>query len=99
MLASDPEALRCGSEFYRALDSTIAQNEERKTWRLPLPVLAIGGEMSVGAAVSATMKLAAEDVQTVILPECGHYPAEEAPEQMLSVLSTFLAPCTEHSNA
>ncbi|SNX66266.1 pimeloyl-ACP methyl ester carboxylesterase [Streptomyces sp. TLI_55] len=92
VLASDPEALRCSFEFYRALDSTIAQNEKRRTRPLSLPVLAIGGEMSVGAAVGATMKLGAEDVQTVVVPGCGHYPAEEAPEPMLSALSAFLAP-------
>ncbi|MFJ3027064.1 alpha/beta fold hydrolase [Streptomyces tendae] len=95
VLASDPEALRGSFEFYRALDSTIAQNEKRRTRRLSLPVLAIGGEMSVGAAVGATMESAAEDVRTVILPECGHFPAEEAPEQMLSALSTFLTPYRE----
>lgn len=95
VLASDPEALRCSFEFYRALDSTIAQNEKRRTRPLSLPVLAIGGELSLGAAVGATMRLGGADVQTVVLPECGHYPAEEAPEYMLSALSAFLAPYRE----
>ena len=43
------------------------QNEQRKTRRLTLPVLAIGGEESSGAGVRNTMKLVAEDVQTVVL--------------------------------
>ncbi|MBO1417357.1 alpha/beta hydrolase [Streptomyces sp. FH025] len=90
-LAADPEALRASFEFYRALDTTIAQNEERRVWRLSLPVLAIGGAENLGAAVGATMRLAAEDVESVVLPGCGHYPAEEAPEAMLSALTAFLA--------
>ncbi|MFE6161527.1 alpha/beta fold hydrolase [Streptomyces sp. NPDC056486] len=38
------------------------------------------------------MKLAADDVESLVLDECGHYPAEEAPEAMLSALTEFLAP-------
>ncbi|WP_392756134.1 alpha/beta fold hydrolase [Streptomyces sp. LN590] len=46
----------------------------------------------MGASVSETMKLAADDVESLVLPECGHYPAEEAPKAMLSALTAFLAP-------
>lgn len=91
-LAADPEALRCSFEFYRALDATIAQNRERSGRRLTLPVLAIGGAENLGAAVGATLEPVADNVETVVLPECGHYPAEEAPEAMLSALAAFLAP-------
>jgi hypothetical protein len=42
-LAADPDTLRGSFGAYRALDATIAQNERRKTRRLTLPVLAIGG--------------------------------------------------------
>jgi pimeloyl-ACP methyl ester carboxylesterase len=47
-LASDPDHLRGSFEFYRAIPTTIAQNEQRKTRRLTLPVLAIGGAESSG---------------------------------------------------
>src|SRR6266852_4333437 len=50
-LASDPEALRGSFELYRAFDTSIAQNEQRKTRRLTLPVLAIGGAESSGEGV------------------------------------------------
>lgn len=30
------------------------------------------------------------DHQSVIILDCGHYPAEEAPEAMLAALTTFL---------
>ncbi|BAC72885.1 hydrolase [Streptomyces avermitilis] len=92
ILAADPEALRSSFEFYRALDTTIAQNQRRQARRLSLPVLAIGGAENMGASVSETMKLAADDVESLVLPECGHYPAEETPEAMLAALTAFLAP-------
>jgi pimeloyl-ACP methyl ester carboxylesterase len=38
------------------------------------------------------MKLAADDVQSLVIPGCGHHPAEEAPEEMLEALTAFLAP-------
>ncbi|MEV2191872.1 hypothetical protein AB0I02_12875 [Streptomyces phaeochromogenes] len=31
-------------------------------------------------------------MESVVLPECGHYPAEEAPEVMLAALTAFLTP-------
>ncbi|MFD4658696.1 alpha/beta fold hydrolase [Kitasatospora sp. NPDC058444] len=92
LLAADAQALRCSFEFYRALDTTIAQNQRRATRRLSLPVLAIGGARNLGASVGATMKLAADDVESLVLPDCGHYPPEEAPEAMLAALTAFLAP-------
>jgi hypothetical protein len=47
-LASDPDALHGSFQLYRAFPATMAQNEQRKTRRLTLPVLAIGGAESSG---------------------------------------------------
>ena len=91
-LAADPDHLRGSFEFYRAIPTTSAQNEHRKTRRLTLPVLAIGGAECSGAGVGITMKLAADDVQALVIPGCGHWVAEQAPDQLLAALTTFLAP-------
>lgn len=40
-----------------------------------------------------------DDVESLVLSECGHYPAEEAPEAMLSALTAFLAPCRDRRTA
>jgi hypothetical protein len=48
LLAADPEALRGSFELYRAFPVSQAQNEQRKTRRLTMPVLAIGGAESFG---------------------------------------------------
>ena len=90
-LAASPEALHASFAIYRTLDATIAQNQQRTTRRLPMPVLGIGGGHSLAGQVADTMKLAADDVQTLVIPDCAHYPAEETPEETLTALTAFLA--------
>jgi pimeloyl-ACP methyl ester carboxylesterase len=91
-LAADPAALHGSFAAYRALDATIAQNERRTTRRLTLQVLAIGGAEGIGEGAANTMKLAADDVQSVVIPGSGHYCLEEAPEEVVEALTAFLAP-------
>jgi pimeloyl-ACP methyl ester carboxylesterase len=92
MLRLDEHALRGSFGWYRAIDDTTAQNERRRSRRLRMPVLAIGAEYSTGEGVGIAMKLAADDVQTVVIPGVGHWVAEEAPEKLLAALTEFLAP-------
>jgi len=94
-LASDPEALRGSFEFYRAIPTTSAQNAERKSRRLPMPVLAVGGAESGMEGVEATMKLVADDVRGVVLAGAAHWVAEQAPDELLAALTEFLAPYRE----
>jgi pimeloyl-ACP methyl ester carboxylesterase len=54
-------------------------------------VLAIGGAEGIGEGAANTMMLAADDVQIVVIPGCGHYCLEEAPEELLAALTAFLA--------
>ena len=69
-LAFVPGALRGSFGFYRALDATTAQNAKRATTKLTIPVLAIGGVESLGTGTGNTMKLAARDVRTAVIPRC-----------------------------
>jgi pimeloyl-ACP methyl ester carboxylesterase len=91
-LANEPGALHGSFAAYRALDATITQNQQRKARRLTLPVLAIGGAEGIGEGAANTMKLAADDVHSVVIPGSGHYCLEEAPEEVLAALTAFLAP-------
>ena len=91
-LASSPEALHGSFQLYRAFGATTAQNQQRKTRRLAMPVLAMGGPESLGSMAADTMKLVADDVQTLVIPGIGHWLAEQAPEEMLTALTAFLAP-------
>ncbi|HWI00664.1 MAG TPA: hypothetical protein VNT27_10055, partial [Propionibacteriaceae bacterium] len=51
-------------------------------------VLAIGAAASWGEQVGNAMNLAADNVQSVVIPGTGHWVAE----QMLAALTAFLAP-------
>jgi pimeloyl-ACP methyl ester carboxylesterase len=88
---SNPDSLRGSFGWYRAFDATLAQDEQRKSNRLKMPVLGIGGERSYGEQVADALKLVADDVESAVIPGAGHFLAEEAPEEMLAALTEFLA--------
>jgi len=67
-MLSNPDSLRGSFGWYRALDTTIAQDEQRKTQRLTMPVLAIGGEASFGKHVGEAVQAVADDMQGVVIP-------------------------------
>jgi pimeloyl-ACP methyl ester carboxylesterase len=90
--ASSRDALRGSFEFYRAWDVATEQNQQRATRQLTLPVLALGGALGLGAGPAEAMKLVEADVQSLVIPNCGHWLAEEAPNRMLAALAGFLAP-------
>lgn len=86
-----PGALHASFQYYRALDTTIAQNEQRARTPLPMPVLAVGGATSRGAGVAADVRRVAGRVTELVIDGCGHYVAEEAPEAFTSALLSFFA--------
>jgi pimeloyl-ACP methyl ester carboxylesterase len=96
-LAASPEALHGSFQLYRAFGATAAQNEERRTRRLPMPVLAMGGAESGGTMAAETMELTADDVQALVIADTGHWLAEQAPEEVLAALAEFLAPYRDES--
>jgi len=96
-MLSNPDSLRGSFGWYRAFDATLAQDEQRKSRRLTMPVLAIGGEASYGEHVGEAVQAVADDVQSVVIPGTGHWVAEDAPEEMLAALTEFLAPYRDGS--
>jgi pimeloyl-ACP methyl ester carboxylesterase len=91
-LLSNPDSLRGSFGWYRALEASIAQNEQRATRRLTMPVLGIGGEMSFGENVGNGVRAVADDVQSLVIPGTGHFLAEESPDELLAALTAFLTP-------
>ncbi|MEU4197175.1 alpha/beta hydrolase [Kribbella sp. NPDC026611] len=87
---TNPESLRGCFGFYRAWDATMAQNKVRATQPLPMPVLAIGGADSWADHVADGMRPVAANVQGAVIAAAGHWVAEQAPEELLPVLTTFL---------
>ena len=91
-LAKIPGALQSSFEFYRVLGLTISQNAERAKRKITMPVFTFAGELSCGNTVDAQMRLLADNVESLIIPNCGHYPSEEAPAELLDALAAFLEP-------
>ena len=54
-----------------------------------MPVLAVGGEMSFGGGVGASLVPVAEDIETVVIKQSGHFISEEQPEELTRTLLTF----------
>lgn len=77
--------------YYRAIDATVAQSERRREIQLPMPVLAVGGQQSLGELVAMSLQSVSTNVQGVSIPGAGHYVPEEAPHAFLDVLLPFLA--------
>ncbi|MFI0779817.1 alpha/beta fold hydrolase [Streptomyces sp. NPDC021212] len=89
-LARDPEALRASFEYYRATDDNIAQNNRRKQHPLRMPVLGVAGARGQGERLGALLDPVTERLDSVVLPDCGHYVPEERPEALLEHLLPFL---------
>ncbi|VWC63405.1 alpha/beta fold hydrolase [Burkholderia lata] len=87
---SAPGGLRGGFSYYRAIPETIRQNQARAQRKLTMPVLAIGAEHATGDAPLVTMRDNAADLQGAVVPDCGHFIMEEAPDAFIGHLLPFL---------
>jgi DMSO/TMAO reductase YedYZ molybdopterin-dependent catalytic subunit len=67
-MLSNPDPLRGSFGWYRALDTIIAQDAQRKSRRLTMPGLAIGGAVRFGQHVGDAVTAVADDVQSVAFP-------------------------------
>jgi pimeloyl-ACP methyl ester carboxylesterase len=38
------------------------------------------------------MQVLADDVESLVIPDAGHWVAEQAPEELVAALTAFLAP-------
>lgn len=87
-----PGALRAGFELYRAFDEDEERFAELMEDKLPMPVLAFGGELDTGATIPDMAREVAADVRAVIVPGGGHWTPEENPGFLLERLLAFLPP-------
>jgi pimeloyl-ACP methyl ester carboxylesterase len=85
-----PGALRASMGYYRALHEDAEQNRRLAAPRLTVPVLALGGAFSIGEGVGACMRQVAEQVEGEVVPDCGHWVAEEQPAWVASRLLAVL---------
>ncbi len=87
-----PGALRAGFSFYRAIPRDVADNEAiSEKFKLPMPVLALGGDRSWGRRdeVVESLRRMAVNVQGGVIENCGHWMPEEQPDELLRRLLAF----------
>jgi pimeloyl-ACP methyl ester carboxylesterase len=97
---SQPEALRAGFEYYRALGEDMRENSRLARTPLPMPVLAIQVEGPFGRdpelrftenEEAERMRQVATDVGEAMIPDAGHWVLEEKPEAVAALIVEFLA--------
>jgi pimeloyl-ACP methyl ester carboxylesterase len=88
---SAPGGMRAGFEYYRVFPIDIEQIKEYSKVKLPMPVLALGGEYSFGTAALDSMKSLATDVRGGIVPLSGHWIPEERPDFLVKQLGEFFS--------
>jgi len=86
---SAPGGLRGGFSHYQTLLEDGKQNQESAKTKLPMPVLALGGESSLQEKVYKSMQPVANGVRGGVIECCGHFIAEERPEALVEQLLTF----------
>ena len=86
-----PGAMRAALSYYSSFYITGLQNVKSGKTPLSIPVLAIGGEASVGRMVADEMRKVASNVTAAIAPFSGHWIPEEQPQWLAAQLLQFFA--------
>jgi pimeloyl-ACP methyl ester carboxylesterase len=95
---SAPGGLRAGFEHYRAFPQDAIQNQNYSKTKLTMPVLALGGGYipTFGGNITMPtviygMKILAQNVQGITVPNSGHFIPEEQPDFVVKLLNNFFS--------
>jgi pimeloyl-ACP methyl ester carboxylesterase len=93
---SSPGGLRAGFEYYRAFPQDAIQNQNYSKTKLTMPVLALGGSFIPVLGGNITMpsiiygmKILAQNVTGITVPNSGHFIPEEQPQFLSDQLLKF----------
>jgi pimeloyl-ACP methyl ester carboxylesterase len=84
-------AMRAAFAQFNTIRQDALENKAAMANKLPMPVLAIGGEKSFGANEAVVMRNAATDVTELVVPGAGHWLMEEAPAAVITAVRAFLS--------
>ncbi|MEJ8848613.1 alpha/beta hydrolase [Variovorax rhizosphaerae] len=91
-LYAQPGAMRAAfAQFNTISTKDVADNIAFSKDKLPMPVLAIGGEKSFGANMATVMRNAATNVQQEVVAGAGHWLMEESTATTVGLVGNFLA--------
>jgi pimeloyl-ACP methyl ester carboxylesterase len=84
-----PGALRAGFSYFASVWTDMAHNREHAARKLPMPVLALGGERGAGEYPLMAMRQLAADVRGGVIPRAGHWLTDEQPAALAEALLAF----------
>jgi pimeloyl-ACP methyl ester carboxylesterase len=87
---SRPGRMRAGWAYFASWQQTAKDFAQLAQTKLSIPVLAIGGEKSLGDFLGQQMKAVATNVTVVVLKNSGHWVMEERPKETTEALIKFL---------
>ncbi len=85
-----PGRMHAGWAYFVSFQQAAKDFAQLSQTKLPMPVLTIGGEKSLGEALGQQTKLVATDVTVVVLKDTGHWVVEERPKETTEALQKFL---------
>jgi pimeloyl-ACP methyl ester carboxylesterase len=85
-----PGRMRAGWAYFVSFPQAAKDFAVLSQTKLPVPVLAIGGEKANGQLLGQQMKIVASDAAMVVLKETGHWVLEERPKETTDALMKFL---------
>jgi len=91
-LYAKPGRMHAGFAQFAAFDQDVLDNRAAVGHgRLQMPVLAIGGDHSLGSTMAYIMRFAADNVREVVIPDSGHWLMEEQPKATVAAIVGFLS--------
>ena len=88
---SKPGRMRAALNYFVSWPQLAKDFGQLSQTKLTMPVLSIGGEKSLGNELGAQMKLVADNVTMIVLPNTGHWILEEKPKETSDALVHFLS--------
>jgi pimeloyl-ACP methyl ester carboxylesterase len=85
-----PGRMHAGWAYFVSFLQAAKDFAQLSQTKLPMPVLAIGGDKANGVALGQQTKLVATDATIVILKDTGHWLMEERPKETTDALLKFL---------
>ena len=91
-LYARPGQMHGGFAQFAAFDRDVIDNKAAVgRGRLQMPVLAVGGDHSLGSTMAYIMRFAADHVREVVITNSGHWLMEEQPKATVAAIVDFLS--------
>jgi len=88
---AQPDAMRAGFEVFRAFEQDARDFAGFAKTRLTMPMLVLTGEKASGEFLITQGRLVDDHVEGVVIKGSGHWLMDEAPDQVIPKLVSFLS--------